>query len=280
MYINDGRGVKSTRGDLGPKGGYKPAERDQDESTGHPHVKIAAFGSQLRRRDNCRIHARHRSGTAVQNQYVEHLIVFKCEIIGLPMTPEIRAFEFAIGVFAVLIGLAIADIATSFHRLLRSETPVNWDPLALSAALYALCMAIYMWFDLWGVRNIAATRYFLFYLLLFAQLFVLFLVAASSLPDEANGPINLRDFYAANRRNFWFLVVLFQIGYVGAGFYFVGGAIAKLPNGTAAMLIAQMSAPLILALILLSTKSRAVHYAGIGLLFAVMLIHYGGASIN
>jgi hypothetical protein len=137
-----------------------------------------------------------------------------------------------------------------------------------------------MWFDLWGVRNIAATRYFLFYLLLFAQLFVLFLVAASSLPDEANGPINLRDFYAANRRNFWFLVVLFQIGYVGAGFYFVGGAIAKLPNGTAAMLIAQMSAPLILALILLSTKSRAVHYAGIGLLFAVMLIHYGGASIN
>ena len=196
------------------------------------------------------------------------------------MTPEIRAFEFAIGVFAVLIGLAIADIATSFHRLLRSETPVNWDPLALSAALYALCMAVYMWFDLWGVRNFAATRHFLFYLLLFAQLFVLFLVAASSLPDEANGPINLRDFYAANRRNFWFLVVLFQIGYVGAGFYFVGGAIAKLPNGSAAMLIAQMSAPLILALILLSTKSRAVHYAGIGLLFAVMLIHYGGASIN
>ena len=34
------------------------------------------------------------------------------------MTPEIRAFEYAIGVFAVLIGLAIADIATSSHRLL------------------------------------------------------------------------------------------------------------------------------------------------------------------
>jgi hypothetical protein len=196
------------------------------------------------------------------------------------MTPEIRAFEFAVGVFAVLIGLAIADIATSFHRLLRCKAPVNWDPLALSAALYALCMAIYMWFDLWGVRNFAATRHFLFYLLLFAQLFVLFLVAASSLPDEADGSTNLRDFYAANRRDFWFLVVLFQIGYVGAGFYFAAEAIAKLPNGIAAILIAQMSAPLVLALILLSTKSRAVHYAGIGLLFAVMLIHYGGASIN
>lgn len=78
------------------------------------------------------------------------------------MTPEIRAFEYAIGVFAVLIGLAIADIATSFHRLLHSKSAAKWDPLALSAALYAMCMAIYMWFDLWGVRNFAATRHFLF----------------------------------------------------------------------------------------------------------------------
>src|SRR5580658_10365031 len=126
------------------------------------------------------------------------------------MTPETRAFEYATGVFAVLIGLAIADIATSFHRLLRSKSAVKWDPLALSAALYAMCMAIYMWFDLWGVRNFAATRHFLFYLLLFAQLFLLFLVAASSLPDEASASSDLREFYAANRRKFWLLVALFQ----------------------------------------------------------------------
>jgi len=196
------------------------------------------------------------------------------------MTPEIRAFEYAIGVFAVLIGLAIADIATSFHRLLRSKSTVNWDPLALSAALYALCMAIYMWFDLWGVRNFASARNFLFYLLLFAQLFVLFLVAASSLPDEAGTTIDLREFYAANRRKFWFLVVLFQVGYVGAGFYFIGGMITKLPVLVTAILISQMIAPLVLALALLATKSRAVHYTGIGLLFVVMFLHYGRMSIN
>jgi hypothetical protein len=196
------------------------------------------------------------------------------------MTPEIRAFEYAMGVFAVLIGLAIADIATSFHRLLRSNSSVKWDPLALGAALYALCMAIYMWFDLWGVRNFTATRNFLFYLLLFAQLFVLFLVAASSLPDKSSIALDLREFYAANRRNFWRLTALFQLGYVGAGFYFVGGMIAQLPKLTAAMLIIQMIAPLVLALVLLATKSRLVHYIGIGLLFVVMLLHYGGISIN
>ena len=130
---------------------------------------------------------------------MDHGLPFDAAAQNASMTPEIRAFEYAIGVFAVLIGLAIADIATSFHRLLRSKSAVKWDPLALSAALYALCMAIYMWFDLWGVRNFAATRHFLFYLLLFAQLFVLFLVAASSLPDETSDSIDLREFYAANR---------------------------------------------------------------------------------
>ncbi len=195
------------------------------------------------------------------------------------MTPEIRAFEYAIGVFAVLIGLAIADIATSFHRLLRCKLPVKWDPLALIAALYALCMAIYMWFDLWGVRNFFGTRHFLFYLLLFGLLFILFLVAASSLPDEADTSIDLREFYAANRQKYWTLVVLFQIGYVGAGFYFLGG-MPKLPQLGIAIVLIQMIAPLVLSLMLLVTKSRAVHYVGIGLLFVVMLVHYGRTSIN
>jgi hypothetical protein len=195
------------------------------------------------------------------------------------MTPEIRAFEYAMGVFAVLIGLAIADIATSFHRLLRSRSPVVWDPLALMAALYALCMAIYMWFDLWGVRHFAATRNFLFYLGMFGMLFLLFLVAASSLPDETNTSINLRVFYAENRRKFWLLVVLFQIGYVAAGIYFTSG-MPKLPISITVLLNIQMFAPLALSLILLATKSRGIHYIGIGLLYVVMVLHYGGASIN
>jgi hypothetical protein len=105
-------------------------------------------------------------------------------------------------------------------------------------------------------------------------------VAASSLPDESSISLDLREFYAANRRNFWRLTALFQLGYVGAGFYFVGGMIAQLPKLTAAMLIIQMIAPLVLALVLLATKSRLVHYIGIGLLFVVMLLHYGGISIN
>jgi hypothetical protein len=136
-----------------------------------------------------------------------------------------------------------------------------------------------MWFDLWGVRNFAATRKIPFYLGLFGMLFVLFLVAASSLPDETNTSINLRVFYAENRRRFWFLVVLFQIGYVAAGIYFTSG-VTKLPTLVGVLLNIQMIAPLALSLTLLATKSRGIPFLGIGVLFVVMLIHYGRATIN
>lgn len=195
------------------------------------------------------------------------------------MTPEIRAFEYALGLFAVLIGLAIADIAMSFHRLVRNASKVKWDPLALLAAIYALCLAVCMWFDLWGVRHFAATRNFLFYLSLIGEFFVLYLIAASSLPDEIGDSSDLRQYYAANRRYFWFLVALFELAYVGQGFYFMRGE-PPLPTWFTVLSLGIMIAPLALALALMAIKSRAMNYVGLGLLFVIMLIHYGGGSIN
>src|SRR5262249_32634583 len=68
----------------------------------------------------------------------------------------------------------------SLHRLVRSKAAVTWDPLALLAALYALLIAIGMWFDLWGVRNVTAARHFFFYLIyrfaFAAQMSILLLV--------------------------------------------------------------------------------------------------------
>ena len=116
------------------------------------------------------------------------------------MTPEIRAFEFALGLFAVLIGLAIADIATSFHRLLRSPARVHWDPIALLAAAFAIVITVGMWFDLWGIRQATSVRHFFLYLVLVALFFVLFLIAAASLPDETADGVDLRDFYRRNHR--------------------------------------------------------------------------------
>jgi len=196
------------------------------------------------------------------------------------MTPEVRAFEYALGIFSVLIGLAVADIAASFHRLLRHRSRIDWDPLALLAATYALCMAVYMWFDIWGVRHFGATRHFLFYLGMVGQLFLLFLVAAASLPDEADGQTSLHDYYASNGRYFWSLVALFQLVYVAFGFFFTGGDSDNTPRSMLALIWALMTAPLLIALALSAWRARWLHYVGLGLLFAIMLLHYASAQIN
>ena len=198
------------------------------------------------------------------------------------MTPEIRAFEYALGLFAVLIGLAIADVANSFHRLARSHKAVRWDPLTLLAALYALCLAVGMWFDLWGVRNFAATRHFFFYLSLVAEFFVLFLLAAASLPDEAGEGCDLRAHYERNRRYFWTLVALFQLSYLANGIYFVGAATLLHPHSALAVLfiLNNMVLPWVVALVLQAVSSRLVHYVGLGLLLVSFALHYAPYQIN
>jgi hypothetical protein len=196
------------------------------------------------------------------------------------MTPEIRAFEYALGLFSVLVGLAIADIATSFHRLVRSRAAVNWDPLVLLAASYALLIAIGMWFDLWGVRNVSGARHFFFYLLMVAELFIVFLIAAASLPDDPAGGRDLTAFYSYNRRYFWLLITLFQVGYVLLGLYFAGGLLSRAPLYYRFAFATQMSVLLLVPLALVVFANRMLHYCGIAVLFATAAWHYAPYSIN
>jgi hypothetical protein len=195
------------------------------------------------------------------------------------MTPEIRAFEYALGLFSVLIGLAVADIAASAHRLARTRVKVTWDPLSLLAAFYALVMAIGMWFDIWTVRNVSQTRHFFFYFSMVASLFVLFLIAAVSLPDDPAADGDLRAYYERSRRYFWLLVALFQAGYIAHGLYFVGGLISRLPGALTAQFLTQWALLLLIPLVLANVRSRPVHYAGLAILIAVQAWHYARYAI-
>ena len=201
------------------------------------------------------------------------------------MGSEATAFEYAMGLFSVLIGLAVVDVATSFHRLARVRKSMKWDPLTLIVALYTLCMAVYMWFDLWGVRHFTAARRFFVYLSLVALFFVLYLAAAASLPDEAT--TDLRTYYEGNRRYFWTLITVFQVGYTAFGFflYFTvsntsGNDLANAQPWVAAALLTLMALPTLVSAGLILLKSRSSHYIGVGMLFSLMLIHYAQAQIG
>ncbi|MBS0366585.1 MAG: hypothetical protein JSR67_12265 [Proteobacteria bacterium] len=195
------------------------------------------------------------------------------------MTPEIRAFEFALGLFSVLIGLAIADVAASLHRLMRAQPRVRWDPLALLSALFAMVITVGMWFDLWGIRNATSVRHFFQYLALVGGFFVLFLIAASSLPDEASEGVDLQAFYGRNRRYFWSLVTLFEIFYVAFGMHFLGSEIDRVPRVVLAMVLCQWAVLIVVPAVLMLVPSRTIHYAGLALLFATVSWHYALAVI-
>ena len=111
-------------------------------------------------------------------------------------------FEYITALVAVVIGLAIADLATSLNRLLRNRTIVRWDWVSPLSALLILAELFNLW---WRWRGFSGTTtgevipYFL-------ALALIYLAASISLPDEmpAEG-IDLARYFDDNRSYFWFV---------------------------------------------------------------------------
>jgi hypothetical protein len=111
-------------------------------------------------------------------------------------------FEYITALVAVVIGLAIADLATSLHRLLRHRKVVRWDWVAPLAALLVLVDLFNLW---WRWRGFAGTTmgevapYFV-------ALILIYLTASIALPDEvpANG-LDLGRYFDDIRSYFWFV---------------------------------------------------------------------------
>jgi hypothetical protein len=79
--------------------------------------------------------------------------------------------------------------------------------LLLWTAAAVLLTLVRIWWSMAGARQAAIS--FGEFLPLLAELVVLFLLAAASLPDElADGPVVLRDYYAAQRQYLWSLFAL------------------------------------------------------------------------
>lgn len=127
------------------------------------------------------------------------------------MTP----FEYLLPLVSVVVGLAIADLGTSLHRLLRARARVEWDALPLMAALLAMLVLLEFWWRLFAAQDAANFQTLGSFLPLGLQLLVLFLVNAAALPDalpaEGAGPLVLADFYNENARYFWTLFASYAV---------------------------------------------------------------------
>ena len=113
---------------------------------------------------------------------------------------------------AIILGLAMAELGTSFHRLMRAGKRVRWDWMSLALA-YAMLLEIvqFWWLSQAWYANATELRLIEF-LPRFLIFLLIYLMAAAVLPDKIpeNG-IDLRAFYVESSRYFWALVVLLTV---------------------------------------------------------------------
>lgn len=113
-----------------------------------------------------------------------------------------------------MIGLAIADMATSLHRLLRNRRRVRWDWVSPLAAIVILTELFNFWWNWRGFTGttLGATAPY------FAVLIILFLAACATLPDEVpDKGIDLRRYFDDNRAYFWGVYACYLAGWIGQG---------------------------------------------------------------
>jgi hypothetical protein len=121
-------------------------------------------------------------------------------------------FEYLLALVSILIGLAIADLASSLHRLLRARRAIHWDWLPLAAALLVMLLILEFW---WVFYLLGSSPVFLQYgafLVLGATMVTMFLLASAALPDEVPfDGLDLRHYYEQNARYLWGLFAAFVL---------------------------------------------------------------------
>ena len=125
---------------------------------------------------------------------------------------SVNSFDYITVLVAIMIGLAMTDIAASLHRLLRAGKLVRWDWIAPTAAALVLLELFNLWWKWRGFTGTTLGEVMPY----FAVLLLLYLAASASLPDEvpAEG-LDLRDFAARSHHYFWSVYIAFVAAWIG-----------------------------------------------------------------
>jgi hypothetical protein len=187
-------------------------------------------------------------------------------------------YEYLLPLVSVLVGLALADLLASVHRLLRARQRVRWDWLPLAAALLAALLILDLWWGFYGHLGMATVKFGAF-LPAIAQLTLLFLLTAAVLPDHVPPEgVDLRAFYDSNRAYFWTLLA----GYIVIILTY--NASIYQPRGTGPLAMALDFLPnlflLAVCLGLAVTGRRTLHAVALVLLLAVSFVTWWGRQLG
>jgi len=138
-------------------------------------------------------------------------------------------FDYSLGLLTILMGLALADVCFSFHKLAIRARTIQWDGRPLVAATLVIVECVRLWFGQWTLRNSPIALTFPIYFGLFVQMLLLVLLASASLPDGPSDDCNLSTVYEQRRRYFWGLFAGYHLMYFG--FWLIFGATNAAGNG-------------------------------------------------
>lgn len=114
------------------------------------------------------------------------------------------AFEYTSVMASIIVGLALVDILISLNRLIRAGGSVRWHWAAPVTAALITMTIIQIWWSIYEPQDTPMTIGQ--FLPLLVELVLLFLLAASALPDEIPaGGIDLRLYYDRNSPYLWSL---------------------------------------------------------------------------
>lgn len=184
-------------------------------------------------------------------------------------------FEYAVGLISLIVGLALADIAVSAHRLIKHRGQVKWDAFSVLAVALMAFQCVAMWYDTWFLRAYAAQMNIWFYLTILVELFLLFLAASAVLPDEGDDGWDLAAYQERQRPYLWTLASLFYASYAAHWVYF------QLAAGLRHRVLVDVwmpAVPLVLSLALIWLRGRRLRTALVALLLLTQLASYARSA--
>lgn len=115
--------------------------------------------------------------------------------------------SYVLGLFTIVSGLAVTEVAQRLARLIALRRKVHWDWLPLAAMAVILCSVAVAWGRAWfAMENVQDYHpSFAAFLLTLAAYLLLYVTAASCLPAEISEGLDLRLFYREQCGEFWTL---------------------------------------------------------------------------
>lgn len=110
---------------------------------------------------------------------------------------------------SIILGLAVADLLISFHRLIRVNARVQWYWLVPALAFYMVMVIVNFWWAQYGFFAHSPSVSMGQFLPTLVSATTLFLLAAAVLPDEvpADG-LSLKAWYLENAAHIWVLAFI------------------------------------------------------------------------